>query len=327
MRVSTQRLLDALPVKAPHEAGYRRSKFELWDSHPDGCNTRYQVLIRDAKRKPHVGAGCYLTDGQWVSPYDEVTTTNPTKVQIDHVVPLAVAWRAGAWEWDPSSREKFANDLGTRYDLLAVSAHSNESKGDSGPDQWLPPRKAFDCRYMADYVGVLWRWQLSIDNPERNFLDVHLASCGWPTVTEPKRPSISESSPPHAPVGGTGGHKGVKITAIYFDSPGPDSGGNKSLDHEWVKLANTSKTTATLSGWTLVDASHNRYRFPAFTLKPGQTVRIRTGHGHDGAHNLYQDSGSYIWNNTGDTATLKAGNGKRVDRCSYTSASDPEARC
>ena len=127
--ISSKRLLSSLTVKAPHEAGYKRSKFKLWDSHPDGCNTRYQVLIRDAKRKPHVGAGCYLTDGKWVSPYDGFTTTNPTKVQIDHVVPLAVAWRAGAWEWDPSSREQFANDLGTRFDLLAVSGALERVEG------------------------------------------------------------------------------------------------------------------------------------------------------------------------------------------------------
>ena len=162
---------------------------------------------------------------------------------------------------------------------------------------------------MADYVGVLWRWRLSIDKTERSFLRSHLASCGWPTVKEPKRPSISESSPPHAPGGGTGPHKGVKITAIYFDSPGPDNGGDTSLNHEWVKIANTSKTTATLSGWVLVDASHNRYTVPCVQAEGRPKGAVHTGHGHDGVHNLYQDSGSYIWNNTGDTATLKAGNG------------------
>ena len=121
------------------------------------------MLIRDAVVKPEVEAGCYLAHGKWVSPYDGFTTTNPTKIQIDHVVPLAVAWGSGAWRWTAATRKAFANDLGTRYDLLAVSGRANEAKGDSGPDEWLPPQHSFDCRYMADYTAVLWRWQLHID--------------------------------------------------------------------------------------------------------------------------------------------------------------------
>ena len=104
------------------------------------------MLIRDAVRKPQVEAGCYLAHGRWVSPYDGFTTTNPTKIQIDHVVPLGVAWGSGAYTWNANTRKRFANDLGTRYDLLAVSGRSNQLKSDYGPDRWLPPRKAFDCR-------------------------------------------------------------------------------------------------------------------------------------------------------------------------------------
>jgi hypothetical protein len=190
--MSTRYLLNHLPVRSPHYQGYQRSKFTLWTSHPDGCNTRYKVLIRDAVRNPHIGAGCYLTDGKWVSPYDGYTTTNPTKIQIDHVVALGAAWGAGAWKWNSNTRERFANDLGTRYDLLAVSAHANESKGDDGPDAYLPPKASFDCRYMTDYTAVLWRWHLSIDRPELRFLRSHLHACGWPSIREPKRPAVRD---------------------------------------------------------------------------------------------------------------------------------------
>lgn len=189
-RVSSHTLLAQLPVRAAHYGGYQRSKFTLWTEHPDGCNTRYQVLIRDAVVKPVVEAGCYLAHGKWVSPYDGFTTTDPTKLQIDHVVPLAAAWGAGAYRWSSDTRKRFANDLGTTYDLIAVSSHSNESKGDDGPDQYLPPKASFDCRYMADYTAVLWRWHLSVDPPEKSFLSHHLARCGWPKVAEPTRPKI-----------------------------------------------------------------------------------------------------------------------------------------
>lgn len=199
--MSTEKLLAAIPVAAPHWTGYERSKFELWTEHADGCNTRYQVLIRDATRRPEVSSGCYLSAGRWVSPYDGFSTKNPMKIQIDHLVPLAVAWSAGAWKWNANTRMRFANDLGTSYDLIAVSAHSNESKSDNGPDQWLPPRRSFDCRYMADYTAVLWRWHLSIDRGNKRFLKRRLAQCGWPQVAEPARPPIRNSSttPPRQP--------------------------------------------------------------------------------------------------------------------------------
>lgn len=34
------------------------------------------------------------------------------------------------------------------------------------------------------------------------------------------------------------------------------------------------------------------------------------------AKNVYWGSGNYIWNNTGDTATLRNASGKTVDTCS-----------
>jgi hypothetical protein len=33
---------------------------------------------------------------------------------------------------------------------------------------------------------------------------------------------------------------------------------------------------------------------------------------------VYWGSGNYIWNNTGDTATLRNASGKTLDTCSWT---------
>jgi hypothetical protein len=325
---SSHTLLDRLTVGSTFHTGYVRSKFSLWSQHPDGCNTRYEVLIRDAVRKPNVGAGCFLSNGKWVSPYDGLTTTDPSKLQIDHVVPLAVAWGSGAWRWSAATREAFANDLGTRYDLLAVSSHTNESKGDSGPDEWLPPRQSFDCRYMTDYTAVLWRWQLHIDPAQKSFLTSHLRACGWPSAKEPGRPAIHRR-----PAGGGGGGRsgntatGVRITEINFDPPGPDEGGNASLNGEWVEVTNTSSKSAALAQWILHDTSSHRFSFPSFRLKAHAAVKIHTGSGSDTAKNLFWDSTQYIWNNDGDTATVDNSNGTKVDSCTYTKSADPRATC
>jgi hypothetical protein len=326
--VSSHVLLNTLTVGSTYHAGYVRSKFTLWTQHPDGCNTRYQVLIRDATVRPEVESGCFLAHGKWVSPYDGFATTNPTKMQIDHVVPLAAAWGSGAWRWTAATREAFANDLGTRYDLLAVSGHSNESKGDQGPDEWLPPRRSFDCRYMADYTAVLWRWRLHVSPGQKSFLTTHLRACGWPGVADPTRPSIHRH-PTGGGHGGRGGHSasGIRISEINFDSPGPDDGGNASLNGEWVQITNTSSKTASLGGWALHDASHHVFGFPSFRLKPHDAVKVHTGSGKNAAANLYWGSSQYIWNNTGDTATLDGASGKKVDSCTYTASADPRATC
>jgi hypothetical protein len=316
-------LLGQLVVAAEHPAGYDRSLFPLWvDADHDGCNTRYEVLIAEAVTAPHVGSGCTLTRGKWFSRYDGVTTRDPSTFDIDHLVPLAEAWQSGAWRWSTATRTRYANDLGYGPDLVAVSAHSNRSKGDQEPQTWLPPRSSFDCTYIAWWVAVKWRWHLKIDQTEKNFLTSHLRSCGWPRVTQPTRPRIGRSGS-----GGGTSTGGVRITAIYFDSPGSDTGSNSSLNAEWVQLKNTTSTRKTLTGWTLHDASSHVYPFPAFNLPAGSTVKVHTGSGSDTGHDLYWRSSGYIWNNSGDTATLRNAGGSVVDRCSYGSSADPEATC
>ena len=68
-----------------------------------------------------------------MSYYDGLTFASRGKLDIDHVVPLANAWRAGAKKWSDDRRRAFANDLDDSQ-LIAVSAKSNRCKGDQGPD-------------------------------------------------------------------------------------------------------------------------------------------------------------------------------------------------
>ena len=46
--------------------------------------------------------------------------------------------QSGATSWTTARRRAFANDL-TNPQLLAVTDEVNESKGDSGPENWKPP--------------------------------------------------------------------------------------------------------------------------------------------------------------------------------------------
>jgi len=190
--VSTKTLLSHLVVAREHTAGYEPAELHLWaDADHDGCDTGREVLIAEATATPHVGSRCTLSGGTWFSSYDGVTTTDPSTVRVDHLVPLAEAWQSGAWRWSADTRARYANDLGYGAVLIAVSARSSLAKGAREPQDWLPPRTSFDCTYMARWVAVKWRWRLAIGSAESTFLSKRLALCGWPSVREPSRPSIS----------------------------------------------------------------------------------------------------------------------------------------
>lgn len=55
--------------------------------------TRYSeyILKRDGD-DVEVGNDCYPTAGSWLSPYEGDTQTVPSKISIDHMVPLKNAW-------------------------------------------------------------------------------------------------------------------------------------------------------------------------------------------------------------------------------------------
>ena len=55
-------------------------------------------------------------------------------VQIDHVVALAAAWRAGANQWKPELRLFYTNDP---LVLLAVDGPANNDKSDGDAADWL----------------------------------------------------------------------------------------------------------------------------------------------------------------------------------------------
>jgi Protein of unknown function (DUF1524) len=199
---ATKTMLDKLAWAGEHTAGYCRSKFQLWtDADHDSCDIREEVLLAESKIKATRGAGCRVKLGRWVSAYDGVTVTNPTGFDIDHMVPLNEAWQSGAWKWNAATGKAYANDLGYRAGLIAVSAHTNRSKGDREPQNWMPPAAADHCTYAAQWVAVKWRWHLKVNMGEWSDLYDELQSCNWPRVATPNRPTIHTSS---AGSGGSG---------------------------------------------------------------------------------------------------------------------------
>lgn len=167
-------LLRSLPVRAESNDGYDRDLFDHWiDANGNSCDTREEVLLR---QNLLAGASCSDRTGSWYSAYDDLRFTTSSSLDIDHFIPLAEAWGSGAKSWDEGRRERFANDL-YGYSLIAVSASSNRSKSDRDPAEWLPPRAAFLCTYLARWVAVKYRWRLAVDSAERGAIRSSWRSC------------------------------------------------------------------------------------------------------------------------------------------------------
>jgi hypothetical protein len=136
---------------------------------------RERVVLRDG-RDVHIDDECESVSGSWRSFCDGDVIRDASELDIDHIVPLAQVWRSGARARTPERRKQFANDL-VDPQLIAVSASSNRSKGDNGPDEWKPPRHAAWCLYARWWIDVKRVWQLSVSTTEKSALGDTLATC------------------------------------------------------------------------------------------------------------------------------------------------------
>lgn len=91
--VSLYDAIDNLTVANEDRTGYVRTAFRHWvDADKDGCDARKEVILAEAEVQPMVGPKCALAGGLWTSRYDNLTITEASKIDVDHMVPLAEAW-------------------------------------------------------------------------------------------------------------------------------------------------------------------------------------------------------------------------------------------
>ncbi len=113
----------------------------------------------------------------------------------------------------------------------------------------------------------------------------------------------------------TDGGGELSLVDINADAEGND---NENLNDEYVVLENTGESTLDLSGWELVDEAGKTFEFPdGFTLAPGERVTIHSGSGTDSATDLYWGQETAVWNNGGDTVTVRTDDGTVVIEESY----------
>ncbi|MFC6014321.1 HNH endonuclease family protein [Nocardia lasii] len=194
-------LLGTLVVaKEGPMTGYTREKFPHWDTNkPEHgfsgplaqyakCTSREVMMLRDSNGKVTLDAKtCDLTvqaGGGWQDRYGFIDRktgqmgpykfiTDPTKVDAEHIVPLAEAWRSGAADRDDDTRRRLANDS---LNLVAADPSANRSKGDQDPANYLPPGE-FRCAYVEHYVKVKVKYALTVDTAEHAALQTAVDDC------------------------------------------------------------------------------------------------------------------------------------------------------
>ncbi len=195
---SAAALLAGLPVKgrAPR-TGFDRGLFgPAWaDTDRNGCDTRNDILRRDLRNVTlEEGTnGCVVLTGTLDDPFSGRTMTftrgaDSSAIQIDHVVALSDAWQKGAQQWSPGRRLAFANDP---LNLLAVDGPLNMAKSDGDAATWLPPDRAYRCRFAARQVAVKAKYGAWVTSAEHDALGLILSTC--PAEPVPRSDALPES--------------------------------------------------------------------------------------------------------------------------------------
>lgn len=172
--------LEVAPVGSM--TGYSRERFPHWGDADEfgwrglpssSCDVRDAALIRDGE-DVRVAEGCVIASGRWRDPYAGGSYSDPSELDIDHVVPLANAWRSGASSWNGDRREGYANDPSV---LLAVEAGENRTKGDKGPEAWRPPDRGVWCDYASRWIRIKAEYDLAVNEGEKTALQGMLGTC------------------------------------------------------------------------------------------------------------------------------------------------------
>ena len=124
--------------------------------------------------------------------------------------------------------------------------------------------------------------------------------------------SSSYQLPGGGSVNGSTSSNGIRITNIDYAA-------------EWVEVTNTGSSLVNLGGWTLSDKTTHIFTFPTgFSLNSSESVRVFSGAAKASCVTSTSSlcwTGTNIWDNAGDTATLRTSSGVIASTYTYPTAS------
>jgi len=150
---------------------YNREKhFGGWvDADKNGWDTRQEVLIEESIVPVRFDENGKVEWGIWICRYTGTITMNPSKLDIDHFIPLKECCISGGYKWTQEKRIQYANYLDDPNHLIAVIASANREKGAKDISNWLP--LLFEEEYIILWADIKEKWNLCFDKKERELLE------------------------------------------------------------------------------------------------------------------------------------------------------------
>ncbi len=185
---NVETLLSSLVVGEDQNVNYNRDEWRHWDGYGSSCwSIREEVLYRqsvegtvvlensDRNTTTDKSQACYIASGKWTDPYTNETFTNPSDLDVDHMIPLGYAAQHGGQGWASDVKAEYANSLNANH-LIAVSASANRQKGARGPSDWKP-QESFQCDYAKIWIDISTTWSLTTAQNDYNALEDMLNKC------------------------------------------------------------------------------------------------------------------------------------------------------
>ncbi len=156
-------------------AEYDRNDWKHWiDEDGDGQDTRQEVLIEESLIPVTFNEKGRVESGKWLDPYTGKYFTDPSDLDVDHVVPLKYAHDTGGHKWSKEKKMAFANELDDKNHLIAVSKSANRQKGSKSPLEWLPSNEDYICEYINIWISIKEKWNLE---PNKDIYDLTNKTC------------------------------------------------------------------------------------------------------------------------------------------------------
>ena len=158
---------------------YDRKLYKHWIDEDSDCqDTRQEVLISESIELAVLDErGCKVISGLWNDTFTGNTYTDPSDLDIDHMIPLKEVHVSGGYAWSAERKEQYANDISNPDVLIAVSRSANRSKGARDVAHWLPTNEGFRCEYVRRWVAVKEDWGLEMDEVETARVLTLLSGC------------------------------------------------------------------------------------------------------------------------------------------------------
>jgi len=210
-----------IPFIASAASEYKRSDWRWIDADNDCQDTRHELLIQESKipvtfKPSSKGPECLVSTGQWYGPYLGKFFTKARDLDVDHVVPAKWVYDHGAADWSKEQIREFSNDT---TNLLLVDKSENRSKGAKGPSEYMPPNADFHCPYLAKWVVVTNKYNLTPGLDDQRKIASGLSSCSdFQLASTPETKAIPNRSTIIVKQTPDGRSKPVEPISITFHS-------------------------------------------------------------------------------------------------------------